>query len=225
MAINENQKLDNHSRMFLGATRSGKSVALKQLIELSIKESKCPARVILWDPDRDHKASKHITNWAEFVRTTNAALKSGKEYRLAWAGSASRFNDWCDQVWDMLNGDHTIHIVIEELADVAGSGKATDSFGTLLRRAGKYNGRLMMVSQRPQEIPKTAYTQVDDVIIAKVKPIDANYIAKSLSIDAQAIMDIPAPEKDKPKKNQTTLHYLVSGTSYAHPEELKLVAK
>lgn len=225
MAINENTALSNHSMMFLGASRSGKSWALKTLIEKSIKAAKGQTRVILWDPHKDHKADAHHTVQSEFIAAVRAALKKKKGFRIAWAGRKSFFEEFCVIVWKILDGDKTTHVVVEEMADVTGAGKAADTFGELVRGGGKYGARLFLVSQRPQEIPKTAFTQVEQVIIAKVKPIDAKYIAQALAIDPCAVMGIPAKQENTPKANQTTIHYLASSGDAEPPEAFKLVAK
>lgn len=223
MAVNHNRTLSNQASMFLGATGSGKSVAVTYFLEQSIKKSTGPARVLLWDPDRDHKASKHFTSFAEYVRSVRAAIKSKKPYRLAFSGDRKHFGDWCQLAWAALDGDYTVHLLTEELAGVTTASHAPEFFETLNMQARKYGGRLVMVSQRPQKVTKTAYTQAAMTIVAKVKGNDAKYIANSLGANEAMIRDIPPPEKDTPKKDFVTLHYVAIPDTGEEGQPFKLI--
>lgn len=124
------------------------------------------ARVLLWDPDEDHKGA-HYTNWRSFVQAVKAGLKSGKGFRLAWAGDVTEelFEKFCAVCWAVLDGERELHILIEELADVQKAGKAGHWFGQLCRKSRKYGGVIHWTTQRSQEISKTVFSQTDNFYI------------------------------------------------------------
>lgn len=155
MAINPNTRHSNRNTCYIAMSGFGKSQALKQNIPSR------GARVILWDPDNDHKAS-HYQNKREFVAAIIAAVKSGRGFRIAWDGQVDveTFEWWCSVVWSVLDGDKETLVVIEELADVSESAaKASFWWGQLNRKIRKYGGVLHWTTQRSQEVSKTAYSQ------------------------------------------------------------------
>ncbi|GFZ84008.1 hypothetical protein GCM10011403_29440 [Pseudohongiella nitratireducens] len=163
MAIRANPSLPNRHTGYIACSGYGKSQALKQNTDIPKKG----ARVLLWDPDNDHKAT-HFDDWSKFVRAVVAGMKSGKGFRLAWAGevSQSRFESFCRLVWECLDGQRLLYIIIEELADVQNSpGKASQWCGQLFRRARKYGGIIHWCSQRSEEISKTVFSQTENYFI------------------------------------------------------------
>lgn len=155
MAINPDTSHSNQNTCFIAMSGFGKSQALKQTIPQR------GARVVLWDPDNDHKAH-HYSDKREFVAVLIAAAKSGRGFRIAWDGQVDveTFEWWCSVVWQLLDGNKKLYIVVEELADVSESAaKASFYWGQLNRKVRKYGGVLMWTTQRSQEVSKTAYSQ------------------------------------------------------------------
>lgn len=155
MAINPNTQHHNQNKCFIAMSGFGKSQALKQTLPGR------GARVVLWDPDNDHKAH-HYSDKKAFVSALIAACKSGKGFRIGWDGvvDVPTFEWWCQVVWEILDGNKITHVVIEELADVSESaGKASFWWGQLNRKIRKYGGILYWTTQRSQEVSKTAYSQ------------------------------------------------------------------
>lgn len=155
MAINPNTTHKNRNTCYIAMSGFGKSQALKQNIPQR------GARVILWDPDNDHKAN-HFSDKKAFISALIAACKSGRGFRIAWDGvvDVATFEWWCSVVWEVLDGNKETIIVVEELADVSEtSGKASFYWGQLNRKVRKYGGVLHWTSQRSQEVSKTAYSQ------------------------------------------------------------------
>ncbi len=165
MAINQNPSLENRHTGYVACSGYGKSQALKQ--NPDIPPMNKGARVLLWDPDEDHKAA-HYTSWRHFVQAVKAGMKSGGGFRLAWAGAVSeeQFELFCKLCFVCLNGERALYIIIEELADVQKSiGKASNWFGQIMRKSRKYHGIVHWTSQRVEEIPKTAVSQSNNFYI------------------------------------------------------------
>ena len=161
--IRPNTSLPNRHTGYIACSGYGKSQALKQNPDIP----KRGARVMLWDPDEDHNAI-HFDDWGKYVKAVVAGMKSRRGFRLAWAGdvSVSMFLKWCGLAWECLDGERSMYLIIEELADVQSSpGKASDEFGVLFRRARKYGGIIHWCSQRSEEVSKTAYSQTNNYYI------------------------------------------------------------
>lgn len=155
MAINPNTRHSNRNTCYIAMSGFGKSQALKQSIPTR------GARVVLWDPDNDHKAN-HYQDKRQFIAALIAAVKSGRGFRIAWDGQVDveTFEWWCSVVWSVLDGNKELIVVIEELADVSESAaKASFWWGQLNRKIRKYGGVLHWTTQRSQEVSKTAYSQ------------------------------------------------------------------
>lgn len=155
MAINPNTSHSNKNTCYIAMSGFGKSQALKQNIPAR------GARVILWDPDNDHKCH-HYSNKKKFIAAVIAACKSGRGFRVGWDGvvDVSTFEWWCSVVWSVLDGNKQTIVVVEELADVSeSSAKASFYWGQLNRKIRKYGGVLHWTTQRSQEVSKTAYSQ------------------------------------------------------------------
>lgn len=157
MAVNPSTARSNLNTCYVACSGFGKSQALGN--NPAIPKSK--ARVVLWDIDHDHKA-QHFEQKTAYIRALRAALRSGKGFRLAWAGRCDQdtFEWWCRVVWSALDGNRETFIIVEELADVSpNSGKASRWWGQVNRRCRKYGGILHWTTQRSQEVSKTAFDQ------------------------------------------------------------------
>ena len=157
MAIQPRPSLPNKNTLYLARSGGGKSQALKQNREIP----KSGVRVILWDKSHDHKAH-HYDNKRAFIRALMAGLKSGKGFRIAYAGGVDvgDFEWWCKAVWAALDGQNITYVVVEELSEVCLSvAKASPEAARLLNQGRKYGMRFHGTSQKPQEISKTYYDQ------------------------------------------------------------------
>ncbi|MFP3343524.1 hypothetical protein R0J87_13545 [Halomonas sp. SIMBA_159] len=178
MACNPDTSLKNRHRLVLGATGAGKS----QLIRALIPDK--GIRLLGWDTDEDHPGH-HFETRAAYAGAVAKALKSGRPFRLMWAGAndIKTFEWWCSLVFVALDGRTPTEILIEELADVSpSSGKASPKFGELIRRARKYNGGLTMASQRGTEISKTVYTQAAEFWIGRQEATDLPRMARLAAV-------------------------------------------
>lgn len=185
MAINPNTEHGNHHCIVSACSGGGKS----QLIGQKLLPKGAVHRVLLWDPDEDYKATRY-SNRGQFARAVSQAVASGKGFKLAYSGAPTveAFKWWCKVVWAALDGSKITYVVIEELADVSPSaGKALPEFGELLRKGRKYGARLIMATQRGTEIPKTAWTQVQNRYIGQQEMGDRVRLAREAGISADAI--------------------------------------
>lgn len=192
MAINPNTSLPNRNSLYLACSGGGKSQALLQNRDIPPKG----ARVLLWDIDHDHRATR-FESMAEYKRALIAALKSGKGFRLAYSGAdtVENFETFCSMVWAALDGRFLTHTIIEELADVSPSpSKATPQFGRLLRKGRKFGARLHITSQRGTEIAKTCYTQCPIKYIGQQEGADVARMAREAGVGPEQIRNLNALE-------------------------------
>lgn len=207
MAINPNTAHRNENTLYLACSGGGKSQALKQNKAIPSKG----ARVLLWDIDHDHKASRY-ESMSSFKAAIISGLKSGRGFRIAFSGmdTVENFELFCRICWAVLDGKKPTHIIIEELADVSPSvSKATPEFGRLLRKGRKFGAKLHVTSQRGTEIPKTAYTQCPVKWVGQQEAGDVQRMAKIAGVHADEIMALiplsflvknPGPEPATLKK-------------------------
>lgn len=178
MAFNPDTSLKNRHRLVLGASGAGKSQLIRELVPAK------GIRLLGWDTDEDHEGH-HFDHWPTYAREVAKAVKSGRPFRLLWAGDngLKTFEKWCALVFVALDGRTATEILIEELADVSkSSGTASPNFGQLIRRARKYNGGLTMASQRGTEISKTVYTQANEFWIGRQETTDLPRMAKLAAV-------------------------------------------
>ncbi len=191
MAINPDTSHPNRHALAAGCTGSGKSQAVKQKLLPRGKGG----RVILWDPDEDHRVapSCRFTDRAAMARAVRGALASGKGFRLAWSGrvDVATFAWFCQLCWAALDGRHLTHIVVEELADVEpSSGKAAGPWGELLRKSRKYGGVILAVTQRGAEVSKTCWNQMAVKWIGQQQGGDLPRMAKEADVTESALREL-----------------------------------
>ncbi|MDO0946640.1 hypothetical protein [Chromohalobacter israelensis] len=178
MAVNPDTSLPNRNRLILATSGGGKSQLARELLPAK------GVRLLGWDIDGDHDGH-HFESRAAYVNALARGVRSGKPFRLLWAGAddIKTFEWWCDVVFAALDGAKPTELLVEEMADVSpSSGKATPNFGRLARRARKYNGGLTMISQRGTEIAKTCYTQASEIWIGTQEGIDVPRMAKQAKL-------------------------------------------
>lgn len=185
---NENPMLPNRNTLYLGRTGAGKSQALKQNPEIPANG----ARVVLFDPNSDHSAHR-FSSRAEFARALGRADASGKGFRIAYTGTASPdiHEWWCQCVMAILDGNKPTFVIDEEIASSCSrAGAADPAFRQLLNQGRKYGMLYHGTSQRPQEIPKTAYDACAVLWVGALKQHSAKYVAKELCVDPEAIANL-----------------------------------
>ena len=184
MAKNPNTSLPNLNTFYAAMSGGGKSQA--------VKNQSLSNRVIIWDPDEDHKARKRVYSITDLV----AYLRQHGEkaaFSVAYSGdnSVKAFELYCGAVWAVLDGNKRTDCIIEELADVTpSSGKAGKWSGQLIRRIRKYGGVGHYVTQRPAEVPKTIYTQCSIKYIGMQEGDDLMKMAKHAAVASDVLAEL-----------------------------------
>lgn len=190
MARNPRPKLPNLSTLYLARTGGGKSQALKQ--NPAIPAANQGARVILWDPARDHEkldgrklGTNYYSDRIEFLRVLSRAHESGKGYRIAYDGerSVDLFEWFCRVVWAVLDGRWPTFVLVEELNAVCPhSAEAPPDHARLVREGRKYGLQFHATSQRPQEISKTDFENCATWWIGPQKAGSVQRFSKELGV-------------------------------------------
>ncbi len=183
--INENPTLQNRNTLYLGRSGTGKSQALKQNAEVP----ETGARVVLFDPNCDHAAHRYASR-SDFARALARANSSGKGFRVAYTGDASPdvHEWWCQCVLAVLDGERRTFVLDEEIASSCSRpGTADPYFRRLLNQGRKYGMRYHGTSQRPQEIPKTAYENCPVLYVGALKQHSARYLAREIGVSADEV--------------------------------------
>ncbi|WP_250655048.1 hypothetical protein [Alkalimarinus coralli] len=183
MARNEDSSLPLRHVFVTAKTGGGKSQAMRNVVV-----PRRGVRALFWDVDNDHYCTR-FDNKGKFLKAVQAAVKSGKPFRLGWNGEDDQdtFTWFCEVVWRVLDGDFDTYIVLEELADLEMGQKTLPGLGKLQKRARKYGGIVVSNTQRVQEIPKSLITQAHKVYIGLQSAHDAKYIERVLGIPANQV--------------------------------------
>lgn len=209
MAINPNDELENQHCLAIGKTGSGKTHFLKH----HPKVKKRGSRVAIWDPYQSHDCHYAATT-ANFGNNLAQALRSGKGFKLGLSVNPTleAFEKFCQMLWIASDGKKPIVVIVEELADVAKAGRASQFWGQMVRVGRKYGLILLPATQRPQEVDKTVFTQVSRVWVGLVSPYDHAYVEKSTGIEKGGLSKI---------EPNSYHHYLVHGSDiqYGTPQK------
>ncbi len=196
MAKNPQPSRPNRNHIYVGTSGSGKSQAAKQNPEIPAQG----ARVILWDPDEDYKATRYRDR-KEFGRAVLAGLRSGRGFRIAYTCEAeddqfiAHHEWWCQFVYSVLDGRHLTYVIDDEVAaSCSSTAKADPAHGKLLRQGRKYGMVYHCATQYPQEIPKTVYRNCPVLWVGRsFFESESNYVPKQVrksTRDLEALGDL-----------------------------------
>ena len=146
--------------LYLAVTGGGKSQAVNANLREQLKANG-QYRVVMWDQAGDYPGHHYETRQG-FITALHSALKTGRGFRIAFAGTPTLKNWewWCEMVWGILDGNRITYAIAEELSAVSPSaGKATDNAAIILNQGRKFGLRFHGVSQKPQEVAKTYFDQ------------------------------------------------------------------
>lgn len=149
----QNATLENRHHLLIGTSGSGKSHTAKAAIAKA-------GRVLVWDPDEDYNLPR-LYSLGAFARAVAACIQQGKPLRFALTvdATAGNFEQFCKIITRVMCASRPMVVVVEEVADVVNSGKASHYWGIVARRGRKYGLTLYAVTQRPAECDKTIYSQ------------------------------------------------------------------
>jgi hypothetical protein len=191
MAINPNDNLINQHQLFIGKTGSGKTYNMKQHKHVKTKA----ARVVVWDPYQSHDCI-YFDNLRDFgkalAKCVTLPKNRGFKIGLSVNPTTANFERFSELVWLALDGNKLLAVIVEELADVAKTGKASQYWGQLSRVGRKYGAILLPATQRPQEVDKTIFTQVSAVWVGLLSPYDHGYVERSTGIGKGELSKIKA---------------------------------
>lgn len=181
---NENTSHPNKNTLYLARSGGGKSQALKQNPAIPASG----ARVLLFDPGRDHKAH-HYSNLADFAKAVKKAEASGRGYRIGYCGErwppckTDAHEFFCRVALAVLDGSKLTYIIDEEISgSTKTAGKAERNYARLMNEGRKYGLVYHGTSQRPQEIPKTVYENCEVLFVGRLKAHSARYLANEIEV-------------------------------------------
>lgn len=144
--------------LVMGCTGSGKSQLLKSGL---IVPRDRDARVIGYD-DVGSLPGLYYSSRRGFLAALKAAQRKGGGFRIFYGGTQTSADHewWCSVLWSQLDGNHITYGVTEELAAVClHAGEAEPELARCMNQGRKYGLRFVSLTQRPQEIYKTVYSQ------------------------------------------------------------------
>lgn len=168
--------------LFLGITRSGKSVPVKRISEKW-------ERVLVYDP----KGEYHTELGYDQANTRRELLDMLKtatgNAKINFPGvSKSDFLFFCDCAFNW-NRQKEAMIIAEELGSVTNAGKADGPWNRLINQSMAYGALLIGTVQRGQEVDKSLLNSASFVHVAQHgTDDDCFYIAKKLGVEME---DIP----------------------------------
>jgi len=187
MAINEDTRHENRNTLYLAKSGSGKSQALGQNKAIPARGG----RVLLYDPNNDHKAHR-FDKFSDYCKAVAAALRSKKPFRLAYTGGigVEDFERWCRVVWLALDGNKITIVIAEELSAVCPSAaKASPMAAKLLNQGRKYGMQFHGTSQKPQEVAKTFYDGCEVFYVGRQRGNTATKLERDFGLAKGALAE------------------------------------
>ncbi len=136
--------------LFIGITRSGKSTPIKAMIPKA-------KRLLIWDAKNEYGPAfklKVIRSMPQLLSELRKAKGNGRFAFVPTGYSKQEFDDFCRlaHIW---NRQKEAVIVIEELAAVTNSGKASGYWGVLVNQSLGLGATILATVQRGQEVDKS----------------------------------------------------------------------
>lgn len=172
---------DGEIMSVVGASGCGKTT-------WTMRQAARDARLIAWDYQGQWAA--HGCTPIRSIPELARACSSREHGQYAYIGPVDTFDAFCRValLWLKLGA---CTIVIEELAEVTSPGKAPPGWGELVRWAHKLSGRLIVLTQRPQESDKTSLGNSKRIVCFAVNgEDDAKYMAKRINVEWAAVASL-----------------------------------
>jgi hypothetical protein len=176
-------------RGYFGASGTGKSWAAKEWLR-----QRRPDRLLVFDPESEYDAHARQVTAAELVAGLKAGIPRGAfrlRYVPAYTGRVDAFDTFCRLALLAAERAGGCVVVVDELAEVTGQGKAINGWGTLVRTGRKRGIELVACSIRPAEIDKTFWSQCTYVRAGRLTEVDAERVAKVLGLPAAELTGLP----------------------------------
>lgn len=144
-------------RGYFGASGTGKSTAAKAWLRARASD-----RMLVWDPEGEYEAFGHWCEAPELLTRLRTGM-AGHGFRLRYKPPAvnrrAAFDTFCALALVTAEKCGGCVVVVDELAEVTGAGKAINGWGALVRTGRKRGVELVACSIRPAEIDKTFWSQ------------------------------------------------------------------
>ncbi len=170
--------------LFIGITRSGKSTPIKAMIPKA-------KRLLIWGAKNEYGPAFNLKVIRSMPQLLNALRKirgNGKFAFVPTGYSKQEFDQFCRlaHIW---NRQKEAVIVIEELAAVTNSSKASGYWGVLVNQSLGLGATILATVQRGQEVDKSVMNASTYLYVCQHNTEDdARYMAKKLGI---AIAKVP----------------------------------
>lgn len=179
-------RVDGSSVLFIGVTRSGKSVPLKRAAE---QHKRCLA----YDSKGEMHSQLNFEKFTDKHEFLERLIEVGTDdAQIVFVPNSRKdFDFFCDCAFNF-NRAKPCAVVCEELADCTNAGKADGYWGVLINQSLAYGITILATVQRGQEVDKTLVNNATFLHITRHATIkDQLYISSSLGIDAQEIPNEP----------------------------------
>ncbi len=173
--------------LFIGITRSGKSTPIKAMIPKA-------KRLLIWDSKNEYGPAfklKVIRSTPQLLTELRKAKGGGKFTFVPTGYSKQEFDQFCRlaHIW---NRQKEAVIVIEELAAVTNSGKASGYWGVLVNQSLGLGATILATVQRGQEVDKSVMNASTYLYVCQHNTEDdARYMAKKLGVMVTKIPRVP----------------------------------
>lgn len=181
------KRLDGVMGLFIGITRSGKSTPIKAMI----KDPRKTKRVLVWDAKNEYGPSLGLTvvkTLSQLLMTLKTTKNGGRFAYVPSSFSKQEFDNFC-RLAHTWNRQKEAIIVVEELAAVTNTGKASGYWGVLVNQSLGLGATLFATVQRGQEVDKSVMNAASYLWVCQHNTDDdARYMAKKLGL---SVDDIP----------------------------------
>lgn len=180
------KRKDGVMGLFIGITRSGKSTPIKAMI----KDPRKAKRVLVWDAKNEYGPSLGLTvlkTLPELLMTLKSTKNNGRFSYVPTGFDKKEFDSFCRlaHIW---NRQKEAIIVIEELAAVTNTGKASGYWGVLANQSLGLGATLFATVQRGQEVGKSVMNAATYLHVCQHNTDDdAKYVAKKLGVELTII--------------------------------------
>ncbi len=181
------RRKDGLMGLFIGITRSGKSTPIKAMIPNA-------KRLLIWDAKNEYGQPfklKVIRTMPELLAALRKTTGNGRFAFVPTGYSKQEFDQFCRlaHIW---NRQKEAVIVIEELAAVTNSGKASGYWGVLVNQSLGLGATILATVQRGQEVDKSVMNASTYLYVCQHNTEDdAKYIAKKLGVPMTKIPRVP----------------------------------
>lgn len=180
--MTSNKRKDGSTALFIGVSRSGKSIPLK-------KASEQNKRCISIDPKGEMHTQLGFEKFEDKELFLNRLIEVGDgDAQLVFVTNSKKdFDFFCDAAFNF-NRVKECAIAVEELALYTNSASAQGHWGRLINQGLAYGVLILATVQRGQEVDKTLMNNATFLHITKHNTLsDRLYIASKLDIDVDEI--------------------------------------